>query len=55
MDTDSMLDDLVDLDRAKCGESKYTKVMRELIREAHRKAFPEQWNGSYYKHYSQTA
>lgn len=57
MDDDSqgMLEDLIDLDRAKCGESSGSKVIRDLIRGRHRTEFPEQWNGSFFKHYTKTA
>ena len=52
-DTDMMLEDLVDLDRAKDGESSNSKVIRDLIRSEHRLRCPEKWSGSYYKDYLQ--
>ena len=50
-DTDGMLLDLVDLDGARDGETSNSKVIRDLIRVEHRAKFPDQWNGSFFKHY----
>lgn len=54
-DTAGMLEDLVDLDKARDGESNNSKVVRALIRDEHRLEFPDQWNGSYFKSYTRSA